>query len=524
MLPSLLRKVCKAAALAWRILLCEGALLFGRGDVLPGVASQAIRRWLRVLAIRPLPPVRGRLLIAALRNRTWIEWAVYCACVVRRFGYASTIIYRGSQVARYYAGPKYFNFWSLVTRIPDLELLDLETCSVDPSRKEMFYVAAQAAAGSTLAYDLHLEEHDIVSDPAQYGARLAESADIAARLGAALDGVLRKRRFTRFICYSGLIAESPTLLAAARANDLTTVCLEGWGWRPGHMIYNLNAPALEYNVAGWMKSLGEWDEAKEREVGAYLKFLDGEKHDIKWLTNFYRVQRNALSASLPDELKVFLAGGAPVFLLAPNVIGDSSTLSRETIFPSQQIWLAAVINWFAARPHLKLIVRAHPAELWMGSKCIIYLGKFARAVAAGRPNIYIFDSEQRVNTFSLVPFARAGLAWLSSAGVDFVVRGLPAAVAAKPKYGGLGIVEEPTSRDEYFALLERWASHAERPTDVQITQGKRYLHMVFKGFSFEAYGRNYRATGCNIDRMPNQTEHDRFYRIIVGDEPMPDLT
>ncbi len=517
------RRSGKALHLVWQTIHCEWSLLTGRSDARPGLVAQAIRQWLLVLLDKPLPAVRGRVLISAMRNCTWIEWAGYCACVVRRFGYASTIIYRGGQVTREYRAPAHFNFWSQLARVPDIELLDLENCPVDAKRMGELLPVARAAAGSTLAYDLHLEEHEVVSNTAQYGAQLAESAGVAARLGAALDGILQKRKFARFLCYSGLIAESPALLAAARSNGLTTVCLEGWGWRPGHMIYNLNAPALEYNVLGWMKSLGDWDEQKEREVDAYLKFLDGEKHDAEWLANFYRVQRGALSDSLSAELKTFLTGDAPVFILAPNVIGDSSTLSRETIFPSQQIWITEVINWFSARPHLKLIVRAHPAELWMGGKCIIYLGQVARVAAASYPNIHVIDSTQGVNTFSLVPFARAGLAWLSSAGVDFVVRGLPAAVAAKPKYGGLGIVEEPASRPEYFALLERWATRVERPTAGQMTQGKRYLHMVFKGFSFEAGGRNYRATGCLMDRMPNQSEHDRFYRILVGDEPMPDV-
>jgi hypothetical protein len=106
--------------------------------------------------------------------------------------------------------------------------------------------------------------------------------------------------------------------------------------------------------------------------------------------------------------------------------------------------------------------------------------------------------------------------------VDFVVRGLPAVVAAKPKYSGMGIVEEPGTREEYFNLLGRWAVQAERPAVDKIINGKRYLHMVFKGFSFEAGARNYCATGLRLCIMPNQSEHDRFYRIITGEEPMPD--
>ena len=137
--------------------------------------------------------------------------------------------------------------------------------------------------------------------------------------------------------------------------------------------------------------------------------------------------------------------------------------------------------------------------------------------------ICVIGGEEKVNTFSLIPYARAGLVWLSSAGVDFVVRGLPAMVAARPKYEGLGIVGEPPTKQDYFATLERWLREPERPAPQQMLQGRRYLHAVFKGFSFEAGARNYRATGCVLGGMPNQAEHDRFYRILVGDEPMPDV-
>jgi len=146
----------------------------------------------------------------------------------------------------------------------------------------------------------------------------------------------------------------------------------------------------------------------------------------------------------------------------------------------------------------------------------------ARKAAAGAENIFIIDSTEKINTFSLLPFARAGLVWLSSAGVDITVRGVPVLAAARPKYEGMGIVEEPASREVFFATLEKWARTPVRPTAQQITMGKRYMHFAFKGFSFEAIGRDYHAVTCYLNHMPSQAEHDRFYRILTGEEPPPD--
>jgi len=500
----------------------EMRLALGRPVLHPATAGQALEQWLAALG--QLPPVRGRILITALRNPTWIEWAAYCACVARLSGYETTLVYDGELMRRFYprrlAGR---NFYQGLRRIPGIELVDLHAKGEVVSPTSALLAEAEEWAPVALAYDYHVEEHDILVHAADYQPAWRAFVTRASKLATVLESFLNGRSFHRALCYSGLISESKLLLGVLRRSNIETVCLEGWAWRPGHMIYNLNAPALEYNVSGWMRSLGEWDAAKEQEVNAYLKFLDGKVQDAAWLNNFYRIQRDALSASLPEPLRSFVAGSAPVFLLAPNVIGDSSTLRRETIFPGMQVWTEQVIRWFGERPHLKLVVRAHPAERWIGAKCAIYISEVARKAAAGMPNIHVIDSAESVNTFSLVPFARAGLVWLSSAGVDLVVRGLPVVVAASPKYTALGIVEEPATQAEYFALLERWAVQAERPAESQMTQGKRYLHMVFKGFSFEGAARNYRATGLRLGAMPNQVEHDRFYRIIVGDEAMPDI-
>jgi hypothetical protein len=104
-----------------------------------------------------------------------------------------------------------------------------------------------------------------------------------------------------------------------------------------------------------------------------------------------------------------------------------------------------------------------------------------------------------------------------------VIRGLPVIAAAEPKYSGLGIVEEPKTQDEYFELLEKFMASQHRPSLEQIQKGKEFQYMVFKGFSFQAQGTTYRANTCRLKQMPNQEEHDKFYQILVGEAPAPDI-
>lgn len=500
----------------------EMARAVGRSRSRPATARQALAQWLGELG-NP-PPVKGRVLVTALRNETWIEWAVYCACVVRGMGYASVLLYSGAQIRkRYPARVRVLDFWSGVGSVPDIELVDIDQLPRAPRAEPGFERVALESAPSALAYDLHVEEADILDNPGVHGAALAALRAGMVRSGAAVSAWLDTRVFHRFFLYSGIINTSPALLHAAREHKLPTFCLEGWSWRPGHLIYNVDAPALEYNVSGWLNALGPWDAAKEAEISAYLKFLEGHKtDDAQWLENFYLIQKAKVTEELPPALARFLAGDAPVFLLTPNVIGDSSILRRETIFRGQRLWAEEVICHFRNHPDRKLVIRAHPGEQWLAGKCSIHMARVATEAAGGAPNIMSIDSSEKVNTLSLFPFARAGLVWTSSVGVDMVVRGVPAVAAASPKYSGMGIVEEPATKEAYFAWIDRLAARAERPDAGRILAGKRYLHFAFKGFSFEATARNYRASGCRLNHMPNQAEHDRFYRILVGEEPAPD--
>src|SRR5262245_65920622 len=96
-----------------------------------------------------------------------------------------------------------------------------------------------------------------------------------AETGASVARILKENPVSRLVCYSGLIGSSPAICEAARRGGVEVLTVEGWAWRPGHMICNLNAPALEYNLAGWLQALGSWDAVREQETAELLRFQEG---------------------------------------------------------------------------------------------------------------------------------------------------------------------------------------------------------------------------------------------------------
>ena len=480
--------------------------------------EKAIKGWTRNL--HSSDSYKGNILITALRNGTWIEWAVYSAFVFKQMGYNTTLFFKKSETDKQY---KNNSFWKLVSQTSFISLVDLDGFEPNQEIIAEYQKAKPNFIYDALAYNHHLEREDIIFDEEKYTDEINDLILESARAHQGIISVLGASSYHRFICYSGLIQTTPTLLQTAQKAGIETVCIEGWSWRPGHVIFNFNKPALEYNIKGWMKYYG-WDPAQNKTVDEYLAFQDGQQlKDKSWLNNFYNVQQSKIDGHVNQPVLSFLEKHKNSFLLAPNVIGDSSTLNRETIFRSMRIWIREVIDFFKSNPQYTLIIRAHPAEVWVKSKVKFKLGDYAESLSKGYDNILVIKGEEKINSFYLLPYIKCGLVWLSSIGVDMVVRGIPVVCAASPKYSGLDFVHEPPTKKEYFNLIQDYAQEARRPTSEQERENARkYLYVVFKGFSFPAQGSDYSARTLTLNHMPFQSEHDRFYSILTGETERPD--
>ena len=417
-------------------------------------------------------------------------------------------------------GAASLGFWAGVEEIPDVRLVDLDDWGPSAEESEQYQAFARECAPTVAAYDLHVEENEEGPRAHAYRRAVLRAEGLLAETGAALERILRENPVSRLICYSGLIGRSPALQEAARRSGVEVLTVEGWAWRPGHMICNLNAPALEYNLEGWLRATGAWDESRELATDRLLQFQEGTLSRAEAATfDLHRVQRTAKSAPLPEALAAFRDRPGPTFLLATNVVGDSSMLRRNPLFRSQRDWLRQTIDFFRERPGLNLVVRAHPDEAFIRRKVVVRMGEVAREMAEGASNVLVIGGDEDVSSYALLPGLAGGLVWISSIGVDMVARGVPCLAAARPKYHGLGLVEEPATIPAYWTALERMAATRAAPADEQRTRARRYLDLVFAQFSFEAFSPTYRARDLFLEGAGAPPDAEVFYRIVAGDLP-----
>ena len=488
-------------------------LALGREPTLIGTPRLALEQW--QYALRGVAtPTQKPLLIAAIRNRRWVEWSIFSACYLLQMGYAPTILFSGNKIKELY-GSGSNHFFAAARRLPCFTWIDLDPL-MTVSGATPFDDFAHKAAHTLVAYDLKVEEYELEQAPGEYEHALPAAEALLRRYAVAADQVLRLYSDRRLICPSGLIGESLAIYEAARRLSHEAIYVEGWALRPGHNIWNLNRPALEYDVEGWLRSLGEWSDDVEQEARDYMAFREGHKVDRQgWLDNFHPVQRSSKNKPLPPTLEAFLQRRGPLALLGTNVVGDSSTLRRQTIFRSQQHWLEETIGYFKQHPEWSLIMRAHPDEMWVNAR--LRMGTFARQFAQGAPNIYIIGGDEDVNTYTLIEAIDLGLAWVSNVGLDMALRGKPVVMGAKPKYTGLGVVHEPATCEAYFQLVADLIEHPIGPDDNAIRRGKAYHHVVFKLLSLDADDRRYNAADYRLGDRYRREEQHKCYRILAGE-------
>jgi hypothetical protein len=502
-----------------------GVLQWARRRPITETASPrlALASW--TAALDASGPVRRRVMVVASRNLTWIEWAVYATCQLRRLGVATTLVYSSAEVKRAYPltripGARRLGFWAGVAQIPNVRLVDLDDWLPAPAQAAAYAAFARDYAPSVAAYDLHVEEGEDGPRGGAYRREVARAEVRLAETAAAFERILRANPVSRVVCYSGLIGRSPALHEAARRAGVPFLTVEGWTWRPGHMICGLDAPALEYNIDGWRRAAGGWNAARESEAFRLLRFQEGAGGAGAALGRLKRVQRRSTTDPLPPAVAAFRERRGPMFLLATNVVGDSSILRRDPIFRNQRDWVGQTIGFFRSRPRWNLIVRAHPDEARMPrGKRVVRMGEVAREAAGGARNVFVIGGDEDTSTYALLPGLAGGLVWMSSIGADMVARGVPVIAAARPKYHELGLVEEPPTIPSYFEALARLAAGGVQPTSEQQAAARQYLSLVFSEFSFEAFSPSYRAMDLLLDGPSSPRDAEVFYRIVAGDLP-----
>lgn len=169
----------------------------------------------------------------------------------------------------------------------------------------------------------------------------------------------------------------------------------------------------------------------------------------------------------------------PVVLLATNVLGDSLILGRNIFSQTMAEWITRTVQSFANRKDVQLIVRIHPGEKYTRGATMTEVVR--KALPALPENIHLIEALDKVNTYDLMKLTDLGLVFVTTAGLEMVMRGIPVIVAGETHYRGCGFTLDPQTWDEYFAMLESIIAAPERarPSAAQVEAAWNYTYRFF---------------------------------------------
>ncbi len=494
----------------------------------PGIVGTpflSLQQWKRELA--KLPPATGQeILLFAMQNRTWYEWMVWAAAVFRSMGYRPVVVYSGKSAQEIYR-PNGFGvglerlgggFFRHALTIPQVGFLDLDEFVRDePGLSAEYAGFCERAAHMIAAYDLEVEEFEPEDLQGPYDEKVRVATEMLSRYAPALHRLMSQFPSARAVAPNGQIGLSTAILEVANRLEVPAAFVEAWCMRPGHMVWNFNRAALDYDVQGWLDYLGHLDENAEAEADRYMRFQERAhmSQNDGWLKDYRPVQRSAMNAPFPPELEAFLARPGASFLMGTNVVGDSATLGRATLFRSQKDWVQQVVAFFRRHPEMNLVFRAHPDEVTIRARR--RMGDVAAQAAGDAPNVFVIPGESNISSYALMERVRCGLAWVSNVGLDMALRGLPVVIAARAAYTGLGIVREPATREEYFDEILALAANPAGPTPEAIRLGKLYQRVLTRTLSLQANERGYSAGRFRLRPGKMEGEQLRFFRILAGE-------
>lgn len=252
-----------------------------------------------------------------------------------------------------------------------------------------------------------------------------------------------------------------------------------WGFQ-----YKSNAFLFSHNQSYHQDVISEtgavWqgqglDPVRRAELLEYITRKGSASHSDN--INYY-ASTKPLGAPLRQTLGI--ASEARVFGMFPNLGWDAQISFKPKFFATMNDWLVETVAWFAERPELSLIIRAHPAEIRVGFETREKTADILNAAFETLPpNVHLIAPGSSTSSYDVLEEVDGCLVFGSKFGLEAAVQGKPVLTAGEAYFSGKGVSFDPVSKAEYFDLLGQMAQGLQpRPGMVEAALGFGYHYHV----------------------------------------------
>ncbi|MGE3319771.1 MAG: hypothetical protein AB7I18_10810 [Candidatus Berkiella sp.] len=225
------------------------------------------------------------------------------------------------------------------------------------------------------------------------------------------------------------------------------------GLQPMAWNYERNTPALIHLSPAW-STWAQQPFSKEQ--------VKRVKEDLKQRSMHIDISDQPEIQSRIERIKseLKLDPNKPVLLALSGIIWDANTNFESKAFKNMYHWVIETIKWFEQHPEFQLIIRTHPCENIVPSVAPDERTTLIRELGLSEikipPNVIVIKPEEKYDTYDLVHISSAAATYMSTTGLEYCCLGKPLLAIGPSHYTDKGFTFEPTSKENYFALLQQF--------------------------------------------------------------------
>jgi hypothetical protein len=292
----------------------------------------------------------------------------------------------------------------------------------------------------------------------------------------ALDRLFVKEKYDICIAHHGLYVPQGILVDLARKHGVRLVT---WNvaYRSGSFIFShddtyhytlMHEPTAVWDELAWSPRL-------QHELDVYMESRETGAKD--WVSYHHGSGRSLTEI----ETEFGMDFTKPTVTAFTNVLWDAQVFYPSNAFPSMIDWLVETIRYFADRPELQLVIRAHPAEVQNPVKSRqTALGELARLVPELPPNVFVIPATASANSYVLARASNAAIIYGTKMGVELAYMGVPTIIAGESWARNKGLTLDATSREGYLRLLDRLPFDRDFDLVAQLRAARYAFHFFFR--------------------------------------------
>lgn len=143
------------------------------------------------------------------------------------------------------------------------------------------------------------------------------------------------------------------------------------------------------------------------------------------------------------------------FLMPLNSPWDSAMLKIDYLFDSYREWVIETVGYILKNTAENVTIRQHPDERHFLTRSNLDFGKILKNTYQGNHRIQYISCTDKINTYSLLPNAKAVICFSSTFGIEAALAGKKVISCSNAYYTNLNFIIKPTDKVDLVDIIKK---------------------------------------------------------------------